>query len=302
MDFGTQKVVGKRLSCIPGRRSCIVFKRIKRFPPRLQFHFGESLNDQAFTLIELLVVIAVIAILAAIILPSFSTAKQKAQGIYCINNSKQLMVALHLYANEASGWLPPNPDYASSNMWVKGEMENPGDATNRELLAQSLLAPYDGGSIDIFKCPGDKSDHVRTYSMSQAIGTKPNALTAVDGPWLDGTRHHIANHPWRTYGRFAQMAKPGPSQLWIFMDENEFNINDGAFAVSMATPTEIIDWVGIYHNRSGGLAFADGHSEIHRWTDARSLAPKRVSAGPHVQTPENSDILWLQSKTSALEQ
>jgi hypothetical protein len=213
-----------------------------------------------------------------------------------------LMIALHLYVDDGNGWLPPNPDYSSSNMWVKGEMENPVDATNTALLKKSLLAPYDGGSINIFKCPGDKSDHVRTYSMSQAVGTKPDTLAAVDGPWLDGTRHHVANRPWRTYARFADMVKPDPLQLWIFMDENQYNINDGAFAVSMTMPTAIIDWPGIYHIRSAGLAFADGHSEVHRWIDARTLVYTQIAAGPHVQTPDNRDILWLQSKTTALAQ
>src|SRR5690242_7907630 len=122
---------------------------------------------------ELLVVITVIGILAAMLMPVLSRAKQRAQGLYCVNNTKQLMVALHLYADDSNGWLPPNPDWATNRMWVKGEMENPNDATNVVLLKQSLLAPYDSGSIKIFKCPGDPSSHVRTYSMSQAVGTKP---------------------------------------------------------------------------------------------------------------------------------
>ena len=253
-------------------------------------------------MIELLVVIAIISILAAMLLPTLSAAKQKAQGIACLNNSKQLMIALHLYADDANGWLPPNPDYASSNMWVQGEMENAADATNTALLAQSLLAPYDGGSIRIFKCPGDTSSHVRTYSMSQAVGTKPDIRAAVNGPWLDGTRHHLANQPWRTYGRFADMLQPNPADLWVFMDENQYNINDGAFAVSMTTPTEMIDWPGTFHNRTAGIAFADGHSEVHRWLDGRTRVYSRVDPGPHTQTPNNPDILWLQSKTSVLAQ
>jgi len=255
--------------------------------------------QSAFTLIELLVVIAIIAILAALLLPALTAAKQKAQGIACVNNSKQLNLALRLYADNDNDWLPPNPDYATNQMWVKGEMENANDATNLALLSQSLLTPYLGGVLSVFKCPGDSSDHVRTYSLSQAAGTQPGQFVAVDGPWLDGTRHHTANHPWRTYGRYADMVAPAPAQLWLFMDENRYNINDGAFALSMTTPTEIIDWPGCYHHGSAGLAFADGHSEIHRWRDGRTKVATRVNAGPHLQTPDNPDILWLQSKTSA---
>lgn len=202
-----------------------------------------------------------------------------------------------------AGWLPPNPDWPTNNMWVRGEMEIPADATNTLYLTESKLAPYLSGNIGVFKCPGDASDHVRTYSMSQAVGTKPSPPpAAVDGPWLDGTHDHVAGHPWRTYGRFSDMTQPDPSSLWVFIDENQYNINDGAFAVSMTLPTEMIDWPGTYHNFSGSLAFADGHDEIRHWIDGRTGVASRVDAGPHVQTPDNPDILWLQARTSALAQ
>jgi prepilin-type N-terminal cleavage/methylation domain-containing protein len=166
-------------------------------------HIGHGKGG--FTLLELLVVIAIIAILAALLLPTLAAAKQKAQGISCMGNTKQMIVALHLYSDDANGWLPPNPDWATNNMWVQGEMEIPEDATNTAYLANSKLGPYLSKSIAVFKCPGDTSNHVRTYSLSQAVGTKPGELAAVDGPWLDGTRHHIANSPWRTYGLMQKL-------------------------------------------------------------------------------------------------
>src|SRR5579859_4484386 len=79
-----------------------------------------------FTLIELLVVIAIIAILAAMILPALSRAKQKTQGIYCLNNTKQMALAWIMYAGDNSEKLVYNRDGTDVGMslpdraWVAG--------------------------------------------------------------------------------------------------------------------------------------------------------------------------------------
>lgn len=274
-------------------------------------------HQTGFTLVELMVSLAIIAILAALLLPVLSRGKGRAQGIYCMSNTHQLIAAVHLYAADFNDWLPPNPEHELPVGWVKGTMKIAQEATNVAYLTDpqyAKLASYNGGSASNYKCPADKSTvtingikypRVRTVSMNQAvgnIGTRPPA--PVDGPWLDGTDHHKANQTWRTYGKLSDMTAPSPAGLWVLIDEDEHLINDAAFAVAMAQPTRIIDWPGVYHNFSAGLAFADGHSEIHTWTDARTRIPSNYLTNPedylrHKNQPGNADIAWLQYRTSA---
>ena len=266
-------------------------------------HRSDLASAPGFTLLELLVVIAIIGILAALLLPVLSKAKQRAQGTFCVSNGKQLMLAMNLYASENQGWLPPNPDYPQDQLWINGDMGKSDQATNTALMMdpnRSLIVPYISKSAGVFKCPADKTVHVRTFSMSQAVGTitTNGATRPVDGPWLDGTHEHKANSPWRTYGKFESMLKPSPAGLWVLIDEDEFNIGDGAYAVTMILPTEMLDFPGTQHNLAAGVHFADGHTETHRWRDSRSRPGGKVSPGLHPQ-PDNQDIVWLQEKTSS---
>src|SRR5512139_3180572 len=92
----------------------------------------------------------------------------------------------------------------------------------------------------------------------------------VNGPWLDGTHSHIANSKFYVYGKMTDFRQPGPAKTWVLVDEDYRSINDAAFAVTMVSST-FLDAPAGYHGDACGLAFADGHSEIKKWSDGRTI-------------------------------
>jgi prepilin-type processing-associated H-X9-DG protein len=93
---------------------------------------------------------------------------------------------------------------------------------------------------------------------------------------------------------------------WVFMDEREDSMNDGEMIVGMSgwpeTPTawKIVDYPGGYHNKAAGLSFVDGHSEIKRWLDPRTVPVLRrgVEIPLNVASPNNRDVYWLMEHTT----
>jgi prepilin-type N-terminal cleavage/methylation domain-containing protein len=126
-------------------------------------------RSNGFTLIELLVVIAIIAILAGMLLPALAKAKTKAQGIYCMNNTKQLMLAWQMYNTDSEDKIIMSFHGGSTLSfaqdlknapWVIGWLtwDTSPDNTNVLYLVDerySKLAKYFGSAKNVFKCPAD---------------------------------------------------------------------------------------------------------------------------------------------------
>lgn len=264
---------------------------------------GGSTRTGGFTLIELLVVIAIIAILAAMLLPALNKAKAKAQGIHCLNSGRQMMTAWRLYTDDNRDRVPQS--YGPQE-WVHGSLNfDGGNASNWDInkdLTSSLLWHYCGKSARVWKCPADQS------TAPNNLGAMvPRVRSIAMNAWFDSTDvSGFTDGSMRIYKKLTDLIVPGPSMTWVFLDEREDSINDGEMVVGMygypSNPNSwrIVDYPASYHNGAGGFAFADGHSEMKKWRDPRTMPPvKRGTEMPlNVPSANNQDVFWMMERTT----
>lgn len=253
-------------------------------------------DANGYTLVEVLTVIAIIAVLAAFLLPALSKARDRAQAIICLNNTRQLGLAAAVYASDNADRLPYNLGMAGSAFrtnanWVNNVMTwgvtGPLDSDNTNLatLTRASLGTYVGGSPGVYHCPSDQvlssaqraagwTARIRSYSMNAMVGDAGNFI-------INGV--NVNNPGYTQFFKTTQI--PRPSDIFVFLDEHPDSIDDGYFlnkdapesnggyGASGGTTNEWLDLPASFHNGSTAFSFADGHATLHRWQKATTVLP-----------------------------
>ena len=243
----------------------------------------------AFSLTELLVVMVMIALMAALMLPAVSKAKQQTTAAACLNNQKQLVSAFHMYTLENSDRIVQMADYnTGADVWPAGGFWGGPQTAPESWNGQSdALSAVQTGlkssnafyfyctAMEAYHCPGDSrmlnhpSFHAcngwayDSYARTQNLGGEP-----YDDYWGAGA----------TYVKMSAVAVPGATFAMI-EDADWRGYNVGTWCVNWTGDS--FSWqnpLAMWHINVGSIAFADGHAELHKWTDPALIATGQAAA------------------------
>ena len=216
-------------------------------------HWMKRRTFRVFTLIELLVVIAIIAILAAMLLPALSQAREKARSISCINNGKQLGLAMLMYADDNSEMFPIAKNGANSSSSYK---------TWDDAIFSYVK------SDQTYICPSANSANTRSHMINAWICGWTDFSAVSPNPWH--CKLSAIPRPSNTV-QLAEAHTPGPVPNlrghWTMSISTASSSASSPWGVATGatrTSTGSWSWIPGIHNRHYNDVFCDGHvSAIH---------------------------------------
>jgi prepilin-type processing-associated H-X9-DG protein len=272
-------------------------------------------DPNAFTTLDLAVTMAVLTVLLCLHLSSMANSSNTTRHAQCANNLRLLTSGWDQHAADnqdqligAAPWTfqnRPIEDWTGSH-WLT--LNNPRDANNWDTatIRKSPLFAYVGNS-DAWVCPSDPSSaqlpsgvNVRSYALNGWVGGP--AWLASGASWPGGSGYNIG---WRVYRSKSDFITPGPANTFVFIDERPDSLNDGYFAVDMkGFPDEpgfwtMVDFPGHFHLNGANFSFADGHVDLVRWIDPRSVPRYRgTDITLNVASPNNPDVFRIQQMST----
>ena len=220
-----------------------------------------------FTLIELLVVVAIIAILAAMLLPTLSRAKQRAKNVQCVNNLRQLGLATLMYSNDFDDKMPASSHMTGYISWV---------ASLPPYLSYNVKATSLGSATNILLCPVEKSGSGRIYSYA-ANDFLMNYITLPNNPSPISKRIQVPIPSETTW-----MAESSE----ILLSEDHFHFAGDTASGEGYAPNAFFDQVMVQRHFGGAnYLFLEGHVDTIKWEIVQTKLTER---GGHFVNPHGN--------------